>query len=261
MKAPSQDMLFSRAADLVLGAGAFIRREALHFKKERVREKSINSLVSDVDLEAERMLVEGLRQVLPGSHFITEENTTPANSGGQCWIIDPLDGTTNFIHGIPAYCVSVGFMEDGVMQWGMVYEVCREEAFLARRGGGATLNGHKIAVSTAGSLRDSLVATGFPYENFSYKEQYLRTLSALMEKTHGLRRIGTAALDLCYVACGRFEGYFEYNLNSWDVAAGSLIVQEAGGLVTDFRGGADFIFGKEILASNGLVHGALRMLI
>lgn len=228
---------------------------------EKVEIKSLNSLVSYVDVTAEKMLVEGLKNILPDSGFITEENTISKTEKKQRWIIDPLDGTTNFIHGVPAYCVSVALMQDEELIIGVVHEVSRNESFYAWKNSGAFLNGKNISVSNTKKLSDSLVATGFPYEKFEYLKKYSETLSQFMMKTRGVRRIGSAALDLCYVACGRFDGFFEYNLNAWDVAGGSLIVKEAGGTVSDFKNRTDFLFGREILATNKKIHEEMRQLI
>ncbi len=164
------------------------------------------------------------------------------------WIIDPLDGTTNFIHGVPVYSISLALVKDGVVQSGVVYEISRDECFTAWKGGGAYLNGTRIHVSETNSLAQSLLATGFPYYDFKRIQDYLALLHDLMKSTHGLRRLGSAAVDLAYVSCGRFEGFFEYGLSPWDVAAGVILVTEAGGQVTDFNGGEKYIFGHQIVA-------------
>lgn len=238
-------------------AGAFIRKERQHFDLKKVEEKGFNDLVSYVDKEAEKIIVDKLSQVLPEAGFITEEGTREEENLVYTWIIDPLDGTTNFIHGIPIFCVSIGLMLDNEIILGVVYEVNLHECFHALKGQGAFCNDIPIHVSSAPSLSQSLIATGFPYSAFAQIDDYLAIMKVLMQKSHGLRRLGSAAVDLCYVACGRMDAYFEYNLNSYDVAAGSLIVQEAGGVVTDFKKGNDFIFGREIVAGNRLVHKEL----
>ena len=171
------------------------------------------------------------------------------------WIIDPLDGTTNFIHAVPAFSVSVALEKDGELLIGIVYEINLDECFYAWKNGGAYLNGKKISVTGGSSLKGSLIATGFPYKEFSQMDRFFFTLKFLFNKTHGVRRLGSAAVDLAYVACGRFDGFFEYNLNPWDVAGGGLIVREAGGKVTDFSGGQNFLFGKEIIACNPNIYG------
>lgn len=242
-------------------AGAFIAAEAKQFSSDRIEYKGLNDLVSYVDRTAEEMLVNDLEKILPGAGFITEENTASAYSDEYSWIIDPLDGTTNFIHGIPAFAVSIALQYRGELVSGVVYEVNRDECFYATKGEGANMNGASIRVTTVATLQRSLLATGFPYTMFEQTEVYLKTLRYFMEHTHGLRRIGSAAVDLAYVACGRFEGFFEYNLNAWDVAAGALIVQEAGGTVSDFKGGNAYVFGREIIASNTLIHAEMERVI
>ncbi|WP_026956107.1 inositol monophosphatase family protein [Algoriphagus vanfongensis] len=235
-------------------AGAFIRKEREHFDMDAVEHKGFNDLVSYVDKEAEQIIVDGLCKVLPEAGFITEEGTNTTRTEHLNWIIDPLDGTTNFIHGIPVFSVSIALIDEQDLVLGVVYEVNLDECFYASKGGGAFCNGKPIHVSKAPDLSASLIATGFPYYNFDLIDRYLATLKSLMQTTHGLRRFGSAAVDLAYVASGRAEGFFEYNLNSYDVAGGAIIVQEAGGTVTDFSGGKDFVFGRQIVATNGNIH-------
>lgn len=230
-------------------AGEFIRRERKTFSYAKVEIKGLNDLVSYVDKTAEQLIVKGLAAVLPEAGFITEENTINELKEYN-WIIDPLDGTTNFIHGIPCYAVSIALEYKGEIISGVVYEIVHDECFSAVQNGGAYLNGKAISVSERSSLKDSLIATGFPIYNFTRIDQYLSALTHLMKNTHGLRRIGSAATDLCYVACGRMDAYFEYNLNAWDVAAGALIVKEAGGSICDFSKGTNWLFGREVIATN-----------
>lgn len=246
--------LVEQTQEIAKEVGAFIRKERQHFSVEKVEHKGFNDLVSYVDKEAERQIVDRLSLILPEAGFITEEGTNTTKGEVYNWVIDPLDGTTNFIHNIPVFAVSIALMENEDLILGVVYEVNRHECFYAMKGGGAYCNDTRIKVSTAPDLSASLIATGFPYYNFELIDKYLATMKSLMQKTHGLRRLGSAAVDLCYVASGRTEGFFEYNLNSYDVAAGALIVQEAGGTVTDFEGGNDFVFGRKIVASNGKIH-------
>lgn len=256
MLSPNQlSALLEETQEVAKQVGSFIRKERQHFDVEKVEHKGFNDLVSYVDKEAERLIVEKLEKVFPEAGFITEEGTNSTQAEIFNWVIDPLDGTTNFIHGIPVYAVSIALMERDEVILGVVYEVNRHECFYAMKGGGAFCNDTRIKVSAAPDLSASLIATGFPYYNFELIDRYLNSMKSLMQKTHGLRRMGSAAVDLCYVASGRTEGFFEYNLNSYDVAAGTLIVQEAGGMVTDFAGGKDFIFGRKIVASNGSIHG------
>ncbi|GAB2475376.1 inositol monophosphatase family protein [Algoriphagus taiwanensis] len=246
--------LLEKTQQIAKEVGSFIRKERQHFDVDKVEHKGFNDLVSYVDKEAERMIVERLSAILPEAGFITEEGTNVTQGEKYNWVIDPLDGTTNFIHGIPVFSVSIALMEDKEVIMGVVYEVNRHECFYALKGSGAFCNDTRIHVSQAPDLAASLISTGFPYYNFELIDRYLNSMKSLMQKTHGLRRLGSAAVDLCYVATGRTEGFFEYNLNSYDVAAGVIIVQEAGGKVTDFAGGEDYIFGRNIVASNGSIH-------
>jgi myo-inositol-1(or 4)-monophosphatase len=241
--------------------GTFIEKERLHFSMDRVEHKGFNDLVSYVDKEAEKQLVAQLQAIFPEAGFITEEGTNTTRGETYNWVIDPLDGTTNFIHGLPVFAVSIGFMEQDEVVLGVVYEVNRRESFYAYKGGGAFCNGVALKVSGAPTLSASLISTGFPYYQFDLIDRYLNIMKSLMQKTHGLRRLGSAAVDLCYVAAGRSEGYFEYNLNSYDVAAGVILVQEAGGKVTDFEGGKDYIFGRHVVATNHSIHKELMGVI
>lgn len=233
---------------IVLKVGDFISHERAGFSLEKVSDKGLNQLVSYVDVTAENKLVEELKKVLPEAGFITEEETQDDITKEYKWIIDPLDGTTNFIHGLPCYSISIALMKGDEVIVGVVYEINRKENFYAWKDGGAYMNGQPIHTSQATALKDSLLATGFPYYDFEQMQDYLKVLEIFMQRTHGLRRFGSAAVDLAYTACGRFEGFFEYGLSPWDVAAGTLIVTEAGGRVTDFSGNKDYIFGQEIVA-------------
>ena len=230
-------------------AGTFIRKERENFSYSNVEIKGLNDMVSYVDKTAEQTIVEALRAILPNAGFIVEENTA-SGTREYNWIVDPLDGTTNFIHGVPCFAVSIALQHKEEIVMGVVYEVSRDECFSAARGKGAFLNGKPIRVSKRKSLSECLVATGFPIYNFSRLDAYMETLRYMMQHTHGVRRIGAAAADLCYLACGRVDAFFEYNLNAWDVAAGALIIGEAGGTVSDFSGGKEWLFGKEIVCTN-----------
>lgn len=241
--------------------GAFIKAEALEFDRSRIEFKQgFNNLVSYVDKEAEQKLVKQLTKILPGSGFLAEEGTGTSASQGYNWIIDPLDGTTNFMHGLPPYAISVALTENNKIILGVVYELNREECFHASWGNPAYCNEKEIRVSPVSNLNESLLATGFPYYHFDKKDVYLEIIKLFLEKTHGIRRLGSAAVDLSYVACGRMDGFFEYNLNAWDVAAGAFIVQQAGGTVTDFRGGDNFLHGGELIAA-GAVHAEMQAAI
>jgi myo-inositol-1(or 4)-monophosphatase len=224
--------------------------ERKSFDTTQIETKGLHDLVSYVDRTSERRIIAGLQEVLPESGFIAEEGTSTKRGERYNWIIDPLDGTTNFIQGVPVYAVSIGLLDGDELVLGVVYEVGREECFYAWKDGGAFLNGKPIHVSERDNIQDALLATGFPYSDFSRMEEYMEFLKWSMTNSRGVRRLGSAATDLAYVACGRFDAFWEYDLKPWDVAAGALIVKEAGGVVTDFSGGENYLFGKEIMASN-----------
>ena len=246
---------------IILSAGDYIIAQRKGFYLDKVEVKSMNQLVSYVDINAEKMLVEQLTNLLPEAGFITEENTTDKGQKDYNWIIDPLDGTTNFIHDMPVYSVSVALAKGEEILVGAIYELGRKELFTAWKNGGAWLNGQSIHVSSERNLSQSLLATGFPFYDFEYMEAYISVLKQLLRSTHGLRRMGSAAVDMAYVACGRFEGFFEYGLHAWDIAAGILLVKEAGGQVVDFKGGEDYLFGKTIISGNTEIHKDLLKLI
>ena len=250
MKSEALEKLTLEASRIIRSVGDFIRGEVGRVGADRIEEKALHSLVSYVDRTAEEQLVGQLGRLLPGSAFLTEEETVETAESELLWIIDPLDGTTNFLHQLPCFAISVALQEEGRTILGIVLEINREELFYAWKGGGAFLNGKEVRVSPATDLKDSLLATGFPYYDFEGMQGYLDALAVFMQETRGIRRLGSAAVDLAYVACGRFEAFFEYSLHSWDVAAGAFIVQEAGGHVSDFSGGDDYLYGGEILASN-----------
>ena len=252
--------VITESIHLVRSVGEFIRESARTFQVDAVEKKGLNDLVSYVDKNAEAKLVEGCRRIMPEAGFITEEGTAVERSDRYNWIIDPLDGTTNFVHGLPVYAISLALADRNEVVFGVVYEICRDELFHASRGNGAFCNGEPIKVSDTPTLSESLLATGFPYYDFGQMPVYLDILNDFMQNTHGLRRLGSAAVDLAYTACGRFEGFFEYNLNAWDVAAGILLVEEAGGIATDFSGNNNALFGREIIAA-GKVHGSMMKII
>lgn len=232
--------------------GVFIKEERAKFTNDRVEVKGQNDFVSYVDKTSEQKLIEKLSVLLPEAGFIAEEGTSTKKGELYNWIIDPLDGTTNFIHGIPCFAISIGLIRDNTLVLGVVYEINFDECFYAWEHSKAYLNGKGITVSKAPTLADSLLATGFPYYDYGRMDEYLELFKYFMQHTHGLRRLGSAATDLAYVACGRFEGFYEYGLQPWDVAAGAFIVQQAGGRVTDFKGEKNYIFGKELVAGNSL---------
>lgn len=239
-------------------AGRFILDQRAKLQSSQVEVKGLNDFVTYVDKQSEELIIHRLEKLLPGSDFLAEENTRERTAAEYTWIIDPLDGTTNFIHGLPCFCVSIGMIDkQGELLLGVVLEVNQDECFSSWKDGGAYLNEKRIFVSSADKLKDSLLVTGFPYTDFSKMDEYLDLFRYMMEHSHGLRRLGSAAADLAYVAAGRCEAFYEYSLKPWDVAAGALLVKEAGGRVSDFSGGNKFIFNQEIIASNSLVYGEL----
>ena len=243
----------SQVVEIAREVGAFIGNERKNFDPDKIEYKGLNDLVSYVDKTAEQQIVSALKKVLPEAGFITEEKTINTVGERYNWIIDPLDGTTNFIHGIPVFSVSIALQEYGDLVSGVVYEVNLDECFYASADSPAFLNGKEIRVSNKPLLHDSLLATGFPYYDFSKQASYIKLFTELMQSCHGLRRLGSAAVDLAYTACGRFDGFIEYNLNSWDVAAGIVIVKQAGGEVVNFKGGEEVMDTRELLATNGKI--------
>lgn len=231
--------------------GAFQLQHLQKVGVEAIEEKTANQLVSFVDKTSEEMLVNGLKALLPESTIIGEESA-PDNRvlSRETWIIDPLDGTTNYLHGLPVFSISVALFVDGQPELAVVECPALKESFTAARGNGAHLNGESIQVADNALLKNSLIATGFPYYTFGKMPEYLELLGVFMRSTQGLRRMGSAAIDLAYVACGRFDAFFEMNLSPWDIAAGILLVREAGGQVTDFHGKEDIVFDQEIIASS-----------
>ena len=262
MEAQKLAQIGQEAISIIKTTGAFIRTEGQKFDRQAVEVKSKNSLVSYVDKTAEKQLVEQLGALLPESGFIAEEGTSSKRGSLYNWIIDPLDGTTNFIHSLPCFSVSVALQEDDNIIFGVVYEINLDECFFSWQGEPAYLNGQVISVSNESELEHSLVATGFPYYDYDQLDQYMQSLQHFMHHTRGVRRMGSAAVDLAYVACGRFEGFYEYGLHPWDVAAGAFIVQQAGGKVVDFQGGDDWLHGKTICTSGAnffpAFHGAIK---
>ena len=243
--------LLAKALPCIRETGQWIQSVISQVKSGDIIYKGTNDLVSFVDQQAESKLKKGLSAIFPEAQFIAEESDANYDvvGDGYYWVIDPLDGTTNFLHGLPIYAVSVGLIHHKQPIIGMIYEPNRDEMFYASKGNGAFLNDKPIQVSAAQTLASSLLATGFPYYDFSYQDRYLDLLKELMRKSHGLRRMGAASIDLAYTACGRFEGFFEANLKPWDVAAGKIIIEEAGGRVTNFKGEDEVIFSGEIIGA------------
>jgi len=236
--------------EVVKEAAAYVRDRHNDRKELNIEEKGKQNFVTEVDKKAEEILVSGLHKVLPEAGFIAEEGTGNRIEDTFNWVIDPIDGTTNFIHGVFPFAISVGLIEDQEVIAGIVYEFGLDEYFFTWKGGGAWLNGNRIHVSTTTSVGQALIATGFPYTNFTYLNQFMNSMDYFMKNSHGLRRLGSAATDIAYVACGRYDGFYEYGLNPWDIAAGILLVKEAGGEVSDFRGIKEPLFRQNIICSN-----------
>jgi len=243
------------ARDAALNAGSILK-DNIHGIREISYKGDIN-LVTEMDMRSERAVVETLRTAFPDHGIIAEEETNIGNSSGFTWIIDPLDGTTNYAHGYPCFSVSIALDRRGEIILGVVYDPMRDELFSAQKGQGAHLNGRPILVSAVDRLLSSLLATGFPYDRKVSEKNNMDYFHDLLMASQEVRRDGSAALDLCSVACGRFDGFWELKLKPWDVAAGSLIVREAGGMVSDFSGSRFSIHDEEILASNGRIHGRM----
>jgi len=246
------EKLCEEVCQLSKTVGKFIKEQKISIDDIEVKAK--NSLVTFVDKTAEKMIVDRLEALIPASGFITEEETSTKIGEKYNWIIDPLDGTTNFIHSVPCFCVSIGLRRDNELILGVIYEINLDELFYAWEGSKAYLNGKEIHVSNTSTLENSLVATGFPYSDYEKQKEYMLLFQDLMKSSRGLRRLGSAAVDLAYVACGRYDAFYEYSLNSWDVAAGTFIVKQAGGVVTDFSGGDKYLFGKELIACNEIIY-------
>jgi len=240
-------------------AGAIINRAALDVESVRIAQKQINDFVTEVDHASEQAVIETLLTAYPDHGILAEESGRKhgAKDAPFVWIIDPLDGTTNFIHGFPVYCVSIALAVKGRVEQAVVYDPTRNDLFTATRGRGAYLNERRIRVSKRTELKDCLVSTGFPFRPGDDLKSYLAMLGDVMQRTAALRRPGAAALDLAYVAAGFADGFFESGLAIWDMAAGSLLVAEAGGLVGNFTGEADFLEHRECLAGNPRIYGQL----
>lgn len=242
------ELLTQKVCLLAKQTGAFLLAELGKVSTTQIEEKSLNSLVSYVDKAAEEQIVEGLKKLLPHAGFLTEEETVEQTNATFRWIIDPLDGTTNFLFGLPCFAVSIALECEGILQLGVIYEPNKDECFYAWKGGGAWCNGHTISCRENTELKHSLLATGFPYYDYSQAKQYMKLFASLIQNCRGIRRWGSAAVDLAYVACGRYDGFFEYSLNSWDIAGGLIIIEEAGGIVTDFEGKNSSLSNGEVVA-------------
>ncbi|MFP4042654.1 MAG: inositol monophosphatase family protein [Bacteroidales bacterium] len=247
------EKITDQVIDLSKNTGHYILSEWEKLSGQNIQTKGLNDFVTYVDKTSEKKLVKGLNEILPEAGFIVEEQTTKDEGQDYKWIVDPLDGTTNYIHGITPFSISIALRRNEETIFGLVHELGHNEIFHAHEGGAAFLNGKKINVSGIDTIKESIIATGFPYNDFSRLNNYLKSLDYFMRNSHGIRRLGSAATDLAYTACGRFEAFYEYSLKPWDVAAGSFILKQAGGKVSDFNGGDNYLFGQEIVAaSNGV---------
>jgi len=240
--------------------GEFVKNYRLN-NKPSVESKGRNDFVTQIDKASEEKLIKALGDLIPESGFIAEENTSSKKGEVYNWIIDPIDGTTNFIHGLYPFAISIALQENDEIILGVVYEMGMDECFYSWKGGPALMNGNPISVSNNAKVADSLIATGFPYTNYSLIDNFMETLDFFMKNSHGLRRLGSAAADLAYVACGRFDAFYEYNLKPWDVAAGAFLVQQAGGKVSDFSGGSNYLFGGEIVTANAGIFEEMQQVI
>ena len=250
------EQLCNKVCECVLETVEMIRKERETFSAESgVEVKGHSNFVTYIDKLSEKKLVGHLSDLLPEAGFIAEEGTSIKKGEVYNWVVDPIDGTTNFIHGLTPHAISVALMRDQEVVIGVVCEISQGELFYAWEGSKAYLNHKEISVTSFQEHTSALIATGFPYTSFNKMEMYQHCLRELMEKTGGVRRLGSAAIDICYVACGRFEAFWEYGLHPWDVAAGILILKQAGGKVSDFDGNDDYIFNGEIIATNASYFG------
>lgn len=255
------EIILQEVIQIAKRAGEYIRHESLKFDRKNIEEKGINNLVSYVDKEAEKMIVQTLKFTMKEAGFITEEGTEKESESEYNWVIDPLDGTTNFMHGLPPYSVSIALLHKDNPLVGVIYEINSDSCFYAVKGGKAYCNHEEIHVSSVSKFKHGLYITGFPYDLFDEVSRFTQLFEHFMRHTHGIRRFGSAAVDLAYVAAGKSEGFFQKGLNIWDVAAGALIVKQAGGIVTDFNGGKEYLTSGEIVSGNPHVQPVMVKII
>lgn len=248
------------AVEIAKEAGTFLKENVGKIKTIERKSSEIN-LVTDIDKRSEAMIIAKIKSTFPGHDIIAEESGKDVGSSEYRWIIDPLDGTTNFTHGLPMFCVSIGVEFKGEIVAGAIYDPMHDELFSAEKGNGAFLNGKKIQVTAEERMIRSLIITGFPYNIAENPMHAIDHFDHFLVRTQAVRRLGSAAIDLAYVACGRAEGFWEVQLHPWDMAAGMLLVQEAGGTVTNFRGRPTSIYTSDIVASNGKVHNEMLKIL
>lgn len=246
---------------LLRKTGKYVVDEFKHFTYKEVKFKGDNDPFTYVDVTTEEILKKGCAGLIPGSGFITEETAAEEAENGYTWIIDPIDGTANFTHGIPHFCISVALTYEGETVMGHIYQPVLDQMYVAIKGKGFSLDGETQQVSQRKNLKEGVLGTGFPYAHHSWVPDYLGLVADLHQASHGFRRFGSAALDLAYVACGRLDGFFEFQLNAWDIAAGALMIEEAGGKITDFGGGNGYLNKRGTIASNAYVHEDIQQAI
>ena len=254
MKEPA---LIDVAVDAAREAGSYLRESVGSIRTVERKDGQETNLVTDIDKTSEKMIIERIRNTFPGHAILAEESGASEQQAETVWVIDPLDGMTNFTHGLPIFCVSIGVVQQGELVAGVVYDPNHDELFSAERGSGSYCNGKRLAVSATSDLLSSLVVTGFPYDIKDNPLNAIQHFNEFLRTAQAVRRLGSAAIDFCYVAAGRFEGFWEVSLSPWDMAAGVLLVREAGGMVSNFTGGAWTLEGRSVLAPNGLVHAAM----
>lgn len=245
-------------------AASIINRASFDIDRVKVTEKGQNDFVTEIDQAAEQAIIEVLKTAYPDHAILAEESGTTGGSqtdSENVWIIDPIDGTTNFIHGFPQYCVSIALQQRGQITQAVVYDPTRNELFTASKGGGAYLNDKRIRVSRRDKMADALIGTGFPFRDMNTLDEYMEMFRIMTQKCAGLRRPGAAALDLAYVAAGRLDGFFEKGLQPWDMAGGSLLITEAGGIVSDFAGESDYLYKNNVIAGSPKIFGQMVLLL
>ena len=263
MSSPNLHPMLNVAVKAARAAGAIINRAALDVEAVRISQKQVNDFVTEVDHASEQVIIETLLGAYPGHGILAEESGTQhgAKDSDYVWIIDPLDGTTNFIHGFPVYAVSIALAFRGKVEQAVVYDPTRNDLFYASKGRGAFLNDRRLRVSKRTRLAESLIGTGFPFRKGDNFKRYVEMFEQVMQHCAGVRRPGAAALDLCYVAAGWYDGFFETGLSPWDVAAGSLIITEAGGLIGNFTGEDDYLYQREVVAGNPKIYAQLVQIL